>query len=88
MPGPTGLGRLVELAGDALEGGQIDQGRAAAKARGEAGGAGQCERWAALAPDLAGHLAAVGYDAERATLPGRRTDERRTVAARGTAEKR
>ncbi|WP_329391473.1 DciA family protein (plasmid) [Streptomyces sp. NBC_01351] len=33
-----------------------------------AAGAGLCERWAALAPDLAGHIAAVGYDAERGEL--------------------
>ncbi|MFD9458593.1 DciA family protein [Streptomyces sp. NPDC059985] len=31
-------------------------------------GAGLCERWAALAPDLADHVAAVGYDAERGEL--------------------
>ncbi|MFE5560261.1 hypothetical protein [Streptomyces sp. NPDC056544] len=28
-------------------------------------GAGLCERWEAVAPDLADHVAAVGYDAER-----------------------
>ncbi|MFJ6054717.1 DciA family protein [Streptomyces sp. NPDC092307] len=33
-----------------------------------AAGAGLCERWAALAPDLAEHVAAVGYDAERGEL--------------------
>ncbi|MET8751346.1 DciA family protein [Streptomyces sp. NPDC004667] len=27
-----------------------------------------CERWAALAPDLADHVAAVSYDAERGEL--------------------
>ncbi|MFD3781598.1 DciA family protein [Streptomyces sp. NPDC058612] len=31
-------------------------------------GAGLCERWAALAPDLAQHVAAIGYDAERGEL--------------------
>ncbi|MEU9233555.1 DciA family protein [Streptomyces subrutilus] len=31
-------------------------------------GASLCERWAALAPDLAEHVAAVGYDAERGEL--------------------
>ncbi|MFD7785406.1 DciA family protein [Streptomyces nojiriensis] len=31
-------------------------------------GAGLCERWAALAPDLAEHVAAVGYDAPRGEL--------------------
>ncbi|MGW7343132.1 DciA family protein [Streptomyces sp. NPDC054854] len=31
-------------------------------------GAGLCERWAALVPDLADHVAAVGYDAERGEL--------------------
>ncbi|MGW2583600.1 DciA family protein [Streptomyces virginiae] len=31
-------------------------------------GAGLCERWAALAPDLAEHVAAVSYDAERGEL--------------------
>lgn len=31
-------------------------------------GAGLCERWAVLAPDLAEHVAAVGYDAERGEL--------------------
>ncbi|MFE2879608.1 hypothetical protein ACFXG6_33465 [Streptomyces roseus] len=30
-----------------------------------AAGASLCERWAALAPDLADHVAAVSYDAER-----------------------
>ncbi|WP_051810233.1 DciA family protein [Streptomyces sp. NRRL S-378] len=33
-----------------------------------AAGTGLCERWAALAPDLAEHVAAVGYDAERGEL--------------------
>ncbi|MFE5519830.1 DciA family protein [Streptomyces virginiae] len=31
-------------------------------------GAGLCERWATLAPDLADHVAAVSYDAERGEL--------------------
>ncbi|MFE9637254.1 DciA family protein [Streptomyces sp. NPDC006463] len=31
-------------------------------------GAGLCERWTALAPELAEHVAAVGYDAERGEL--------------------
>ncbi|MFB7784028.1 DciA family protein [Streptomyces vinaceus] len=31
-------------------------------------GAGLCERWAAVAPDLAQHVAAVGYDAQRGEL--------------------
>ncbi|MFD9572654.1 DciA family protein [Streptomyces sp. NPDC059982] len=33
-----------------------------------AAGASLCERWAALAPDLADHVAAVSYDAERGEL--------------------
>ncbi|MFB7467282.1 DciA family protein [Streptomyces sp. NPDC056224] len=33
-----------------------------------AAGAGLCERWAALAPHLADHVAAVDYDAERGEL--------------------